>query len=80
MPKPKKVLSEKELRVQKILNTVGHSKIARACGIDNRQTVKHWADAGKLPDTEYLTTDHPRRTEHAKKIARLAKCKKDELL
>jgi len=65
--------------LQQTLNNCGHRQGAEACGV-TRQAVKEWATKGKLPDTEYLTTDHPRRTEHAKKIARLAKCKKDELL
>jgi len=65
--------------LQTTLKTVGYSKIARACGV-TPQAVKYWWFFNKLPDTDYLPKGHPRRTDYASEIARLAKCKRSQLL
>lgn len=65
--------------LQTVLQNVGHAKIGAACGV-TRQAVKMWSLYGRLPDTEHLTVGHPRRTDYAVQIARLAKCKRAELL
>ena len=65
--------------LQTTLNNLGHGQIGKACGV-SRQAVKQWWWSGKLPDTEWLDPKHPRRTDYASIIAKMAKCKRSELL
>lgn len=65
--------------LQTTLNNLGHTKVGNACGV-TRQAVKGWWLYGKLPDTEHLMPDHPKRTNYATIIAKLAGCKKGDLL
>ncbi len=65
--------------LQTTLANIGHAKVAKACGV-SRQAVRMWGFFKKLPDTEHLTKDHPRRTEYAAEIARLGKCRRSQLL
>ena len=65
--------------MQKILNNAGHSKVGDVCGV-RRQSVKHWIIAGRMPNTEYLPTDHPDRTNYTAAICKLAKCKRSDIL
>ena len=65
--------------LQRTLNSIGHIKTGKACGT-TRQNVKHWVIKGRLPDTEYLPTGHPRRTNYTAAICKLAKCKRSDIL
>lgn len=65
--------------LQITLNNLGHTKVGTACGV-TRQAVKGWWLYGKLPDTEQLPADHPKRTNYATEIAKLARCTRKELL
>lgn len=66
-------------RLQLVLQNAGHARVGIACGV-TRQAVKMWSLYARLPDTERLPVDHPRRTNYAAAIAKLAKCKRTELL
>ena len=65
--------------LQTTLANLGHGKVGKACNV-SRQAVKQWSWHEKLPDTEYLIPGHPRRTDYASIIAKMAKCKRSELL
>ena len=66
-------------KLQEALDKAGHSMVARACDI-SKQAVGQWWLKGKLPDTEWLDKSHPRRTDYATVIAKMAGCKRSELL
>jgi len=65
--------------LQTELGKAGFGNIGRACGV-TRQAVRAWWFIGKLPDTEQLPETHPRRTNHAKVISKMVKCKPEQLL
>ena len=66
-------------KLQIVLNNLGHSKVAAACGV-KRQAVFQWFGKGCLPKTEFWPTSEVGHTRYANTIAKLAKIKKEELL
>jgi hypothetical protein len=66
-------------KLQIVLNNLGHSNVARACGV-KRQAVKQWFDKGSLPKTEFWPTSEVGHTRYATTIAKLAKIKKEDLV
>ena len=65
--------------LQTTLSNLGYTVTGKACGV-TRQAVKGWSLYGRLPDSEHLPVNHPRRTNYSIVIAALAKCKRSELL
>lgn len=61
-----------------VIESIGRRETAEACGV-TRQAVEKWLDSG-LPQTEYLPKSHPKHTRYATVIARMAKCKRSDLL
>ena len=66
-------------KFQQIIVKTGQSNIARACK-KSRQAVGKWLEHGKLPRTEYLPVGDPDKTYYADSIAKLAGCKRSDLL
>lgn len=65
--------------LQRTLNQLGLSTVARECDV-TRQAVAAWRDKGMLPESEHYPKTLTRSTDYASKIAKLAKCKRGDLL
>lgn len=65
--------------LQKTLKELGFSEVGRKCG-KSRQAVSLWYIKGKLPDSEHYSSVLARSTDYASVIAKMAKCKRSDLL
>lgn len=66
-------------KLQIVLNNLGHSKVAKACGV-KRQAVFQWYAKGSLPKTEFWPSSEEGHTRYANIIAKMAKIKKENLV
>ena len=65
--------------LQKTLKELGFSAVSRKVG-KSRQAVALWYEKGKLPDSEHYPPSLSRSTNYAAEIAKMAKCKRADLL
>lgn len=65
--------------LQQTLKELGFSSVGRECG-KTRQAVALWYEKGKLPDSEHYPSNLSRATNYASVIAKMAKCKRADLL